>query len=269
MCENNGLIERLQKHLENDENDLQTWTDSLEELSEIEDAFEPDEKNRLRGKTILDIGTDCVKPLYIALKFEPDKIVGINEDLSYSYTSDIEQKSKLFAETEIRFYDCSFFDNETFNRILRKEKRKEEIKKFDFVLVSKTLHHLRTKKCVKKHKCREDEKCCKYGFDAEEIFEKLLNLGKRVIVYETFFPQEEDLDKVRGRGEYFTTKEWTDMFKALSGKYDVKFIRPEGFLLDKEKPNKVDSTVRKVDTICFYVEKQDVKNSKKLIAKAK
>jgi len=53
---------------------LNTWIDSLEELSEIEDAFEVDERNKLHGKTILNIGTDCVKPLYIALKFEPDKI---------------------------------------------------------------------------------------------------------------------------------------------------------------------------------------------------
>ena len=49
------------------------WIDSLEELSEIEDAFGIEERDKLHGKTFLDIGTDCVKPLYIALKFEPDK----------------------------------------------------------------------------------------------------------------------------------------------------------------------------------------------------
>ena len=87
-CENNELIERLlecEKELETRKDDLDTWTDALEELSEIEDAFATD------GKTILDVGTDCVKPLYISLKFKPDKIIGISEDLSvYSFASDLE-----------------------------------------------------------------------------------------------------------------------------------------------------------------------------------
>lgn len=257
-CEDNGLVERLlecEKNLENYKNDLDTWTDSLEELSQIEDAFEPDEKNKLRGKTILDIGTDCVKPLYIALKFQPDKIVGINEELSYSYTSDIEQKCKLFAETKIRFYNCSLFNKETLKRILKKEGIGID-EKFNFVLVSKTLHHFRTGKCVKKHKCREDEKCCKYGFETQDIFKDLLQLGNRVIIYEYFDPNDPDDDKIRGRGGYFTREEWQGIFDFLRERnYNVKFIRPEGFRLDKEKPNKVDSTLRKVDTICFYVEK--------------
>jgi len=34
----------------------------IEELSEIEDAFEVDKRNKLHGKTILDVGTDwCSK----------------------------------------------------------------------------------------------------------------------------------------------------------------------------------------------------------------
>jgi hypothetical protein len=252
-CEDNALIERLQKRLEHYKDDLDTWTDSLVDLSEIEDAFKRDGKPKLDGKTILDIGTDCVKPLYIALKFNPKKIVGINEEFPYSYTSDIEQNSKLFTGTEIKFYDCSFFDKETLDRILRKEK----IKKFNFVLVSKTLHHLRTEECVEEHECSENEECCKYGFDEQYIFEKLLGLGERVIIYETYFPQEEDEDKVRGRGGYFTREEWNRIFKHLSKTYEVKFIRPKQFQLKKEILNNVDSVLRKMDYICFYVEKQD------------
>jgi len=79
---------------------IQLWTDLLEELSKIEDAFEADSENRLHGKTILDVGTDCIKPLYIALKYEPDKIIGIDEDLFYSFSSDIEQKSKTFYKNK-------------------------------------------------------------------------------------------------------------------------------------------------------------------------
>ena len=252
-CEDNGLMERLQKRLENCEDDLDTWTNSLVDLSEIEDAFKQDGRPNLRGKTIFDIGTDCVKPLYIALKFKPKKIIGINEKFPYSYTSDIEQKSKLFAGTEIRFYDCSFFDKETLDRTLKKEKMN---RCFDFILVSKTLHHLRTGGCVKKHKCREDEKCCKYGFETQDIFKDLLQLGNRVIIYEFFDPNDTDDDKIRGRGGYFTTKEWIDMFKALSEKYRVEFIRPKRFSLNKKTLNEVDLIIRQVDTICFYVEKQ-------------
>ena len=54
MCENNDLVERLlecEEDLKKRENELKTWTDSLQELSEIEDSFPP------VGKTILDIGT--------------------------------------------------------------------------------------------------------------------------------------------------------------------------------------------------------------------
>ena len=136
VCEDNGLIEKLsQKLLEREEDlerrkeDLKTWTNSLRELFEIQDAFKTDGKFRIRGKTVLDVGTDCFKPLYIALKFEPDKIIGINEDLSnYSFASDLEQKSKLLTKTEIKLYDCNFFDEETLGKILRKED------KFNFVL---------------------------------------------------------------------------------------------------------------------------------------
>jgi hypothetical protein len=248
---------------------LRTWTDSLEELSEIEDAFEPDERNKLHGKTILDIGTDCVKPLYIALKFEPDKIVGISEDLSvYSFASDLERKSKLFTKTKITLYNCSLFDNETLDRIIEKERisnRKFANREFDFVLVSKTLHHLRTARCVAKerdeeHKCLEDEKCCIYGFEEQVIFEKLLGLGKRVIIYEFFEPSDTDNDKIRGRGGYFTTKEWRRIFEYLSDeKYKVKFIRPQQFPL-----NRVDSILRQVDCICFCVENNAKRNAEKL-----
>lgn len=261
-CKKNDLVERLlkcQEELNDYKDDLDTWTDSLEELSEIEGAFETDDRNKLHGKTILDIGTDCVKPLYIALKFEPDKIVGINEDLSiYSFASNLEQKSKLLTKTKIKLYNCSFFDEETLGKILMR-KEKEDI--FDFVLTSKTLHHLRTGLCIakerdRKHKHQKDEteKCCIYEFNKQEIFDKLLGLGKRVIVYECFFPHEEDIDKVRGRGGYFTTKEWGGIFEYLYGKYKVEFVRPKKFNLNKETLNKVDSILRQVDCICFYVE---------------
>jgi hypothetical protein len=273
-CENNGLIERLLKceeDLDNRKDDLQTWTDALEVLSEIEDAFEPDERNKLHGKTILDIGTDCVKPLFIALKFEPDKIIGISEDLSvYSFASDLEQKSKLFTEkTKIRLYNCNLFDKVTLDRI--KEKEGIGKGKFDFVLVSKTLHHLRTGKCVanrrnEEHEHREDEECCIYGFEEQKIFETLLELGKRVIVYECFCPHEKDDDKVRGRGGYFTTKEWKETFENLLERYRVEFIRPQQqFHLNKETLNKVDLILKQVDCVCFYVEEQsgDEKNSQK------
>jgi hypothetical protein len=250
--------------LDNCKDDLRTWTDSLEELSEIEDAFGADKKDRLHGKTVLDIGTDCVKPLYIALKLEPRKIIGISEDLSvYSFASDLEQKFKLFTETEIHLYNCSLFDDENIKKTLGNEK-------FDFVLVSKTLHHLRTGKCVlhereehkcrddaknqEKHKCRDDEKRCIYKFKEEEIFKRLLELGERVIVYEWFDPNEEDPDKVRGRGGYFTVKEWKQMLKSLSEKYRVEFFRPLRCHLDEKGLDEIIAKLRQIDCICFYVE---------------
>lgn len=272
-CEDNGLVEKLSEKLLECEEDLKgrkddvdTWTDSLEELSEIEDAFKKDGKFKLRGKTILDIGTDCVKPLYIALKFEPDKIIGIDENLP-SIALDIKLKFRLLTKTKIGFYDCSFFDEEG----IRKIREKEGIDRFDFILVSKTLHHLRTGKCIKKerddkheHQKDETEKCCIYGFDAQGIFEKLFRLGKRVIIYEFFDASDKDDDKKRGRGGYFTMKEWMQIFEHLSEKYKVEFIRPELFPLKKQELDKVEAMLRRVDTICFYVEEQDVKDAKNL-----
>lgn len=270
-CENNNLNERLAKKLldceedvEDRDNDLDIWLNSLEELSEIEDSFRINDQFDLCGKTILDVGTDAVKPLYIALKLKPTKIIGINDDDLPSFASDIEQKTKLLlTETRIRFHSCSLFNRESLNRILKREK----IAKFDFVLISKTLHHLRTKKCVvnernkkhnrdEKHQCREDEKCCIYGFNAKEVFDRLLELGKRVIVYEAFYPQDKDEDKERGRGDYFTKNELLQVFKSLleNEKYKIKFIRPQMFDLDKTTFDRVEPLLRQVDTLCFYVE---------------
>jgi len=77
-----------------------------------------------------------------------------------------------------------------------------------------------------------------------------------VIVYEYFDPNDEDVDKVRGRGGYFTTKEWTKIFEHLSQNYKVEFVNPQQFHVDKETLNEVDSILKKVDCILFYVEKQ-------------
>ncbi len=254
--ETDRLQERLLECLDetdNLKNDLDTWTDSLEELSEIVDALESE--NGLHGKTILDVGTDCVKPLYIALKFKPDKIVGINENPHF-LMSDIEQKSKLLTETKIHFYSCSIFNEENLKKILKAE----EVDKFDFILVSKTLHHLRTgKNCIaskrdQKHECGEDEEDCIYEFVEEEIFKCLLQYGERVIVFEAFYPQDEDEDKVRGRGGHFTVKEWKQIFEYLSEKYNVQFIKPMKYRLAKGNIEKVKLILRKMDYVCFYVE---------------
>jgi len=272
-CENNGLVEKLAKcehDLEDYKKDLESWTYSLKELSEIEDAFPTNKEGNLDEKTILDIGTDCVKPLYIALKFKPYKIIGINEELP-RIASDLKNESRVFIRTKIRFDTCSFFNEETLRKILKQEK----IDRFNFILLSKTLHHLRTGECIadkrnkkhkKKGKCPEDEKCCIYKFNPQEIFKDLLRYGKRVIVYEFYDSTIEDDDKVRGRGGYFTRNEWNKIFKKISVKYIVKFITPQKFHLDQKKLKRIDSILRKVDDICFYVEEQDVKDTKKLIA---
>lgn len=264
-CEDNGLIKRLSENLmdykkENEDLkiDLETWTDALEELSEIEGAFKTNGIFKLRGKTVLDVGTDCVKPLFIALKFKPNKILGISDDLSlFSFGANLKQKSRLFAQTEIGLYNCSFFDTETFDRIMKTERM--ATKKFEFVLVSKTLHHLRDGKCVKKHKHREDEKCCKYRFDEEKIFRELLGMGKRVIICEFFDPTAEDDDKIRGRGGYFAVTEWLRILRYLSQKYEVKFVRPKNFQLHIEDLKEDVQILRQVDCICFYVEEQKPK----------
>jgi len=239
------------------QNLLDSWTNSLEELSEIQEAFAVEGRIDLNGKTILDVGTDCVKPVYLALKFKPSRIVGIDESL-LSIASDIMFQSRDFAETKIRFYGCSFLNESDLDRVLKKEK----IATFDYVLVSKTLHHLRTGECVtverdNAHDCRRDrgEKNCIYGFDEKEVFKRLLELGQRIIVYEWFSPHEEDDDKVRGRGGYFTADEWKRIFSHLCGNYRVEFVRPQRFTLDKDSMSKIDLMLRKTDLVCFYVEK--------------
>ena len=263
---------RFQEKLESCENNLdfaEIWTDSLDELSEIAKAFKLDKADKLHGKTILDIGTYGVKPLYIALKYEPSKIIGIDEKLS-SYAKDIEINSKLFVKPEIKFYPCSFFNDEKLKEI----KNSEDISKFDFVLLSKTLHHMRTGECIakerdpeyeckeneescnerdQKHICRDDEKCCIYRFDEKKIFKSLLELGARLIVYECFSPGK-DADKVKGRGGYFTTKEWKKILGYLAYNYKAELIQPLRCSINKEELKKVITKLRQVDCICFYVE---------------
>jgi DNA-dependent RNA polymerase auxiliary subunit epsilon len=246
-----GKLLDLEEDLDSCNDDLDRWTDSLKELSEIQETFKTSGKFRIRGKKVLDVGTDCVKPLYIALKFKPSKIVGISEELP-TFASDLKLSSRLFAETKIGFYVCSLFDEETLSKIRAKEGIRG---KFDFVLVSKTLHHLRKGKCVEEHECREDEKCCKYEFKTE-IFADLLELGNRVIFCENYFPDEEDKDKVRGRGGYLTTKEWEKILTSISDskKYNVEFISPIKCHLDDTELKNIISKLRQVDSICFYME---------------
>jgi len=252
--------EECEEKEEEEEPDWKIWTDALEELSEIEDAFELDENGKLHGKKILDVGTDCVKPLYMALKYEPDKIVGINEYFgTFPFEPTLKQKSRFFTKKEIQFYEYSLFDEEQL-KILGIKNKKD---RFDFVLLSKTLHHLRTGKCVAskrgpKHRCREDEKCCVYEFKEREIFSRLFELGERIIVYEAFYPQGKDADKVRGRGGYFTTKEWKRIFSYLLKNHNLKLIRPVRYRPDsrnlKKELEKIEAKLRQVDYICFYVE---------------
>ena len=251
---------RFQEKLESCEEDLeftQIWTDALEELSEIEKAFKVDKEiDKLYGKTILDIGTDGVKPLYIALKYEPIKIIGINDNF-YPYTEYIEQKSKLFVKTEIKFYQCNFFNDEKLNEILDSENQKIS----DFILLSKTLHHLRTGECIvkdreKEHFCQEDENTCINRFDEKKIFKSLLaRTRKRLIVYEWFDPGKSDDDKVRGRGGYFTLKEWGRILWHLAKNYKAMLIQPLKCSIEVEEVENVIGKLRQVDTICFYVEK--------------
>ena len=237
------------------------WTQGLEELGEMVDVFEV---NKLQGKTVLDVGTYGIKPLYIALKYEPSKIIGISEDLSpNSFASDIAEKSKLLTKTEIHFYTCNFFDDSELKKILKKENVED---KFNFILISKTLHHLRNGKCIAskrgaKHRCREDEKCCIYEFKEEEIFKRFFQYGEKVIVYELFYPHEKDEDKVRGRGGYFTIKEWSRILKHLSRNYKVEVFKPIRCHLTKNELEKVKEKLRQVDYICFSVEKKRVRLS--------
>lgn len=268
MCDekdsmNEKLTEKLldlEEKIEFLEENLKIWTDAITELSEIEDAFKTNEKPEMRGKTILDVGTDSVKPFYLALKYNPSKIIGISELYFEPFELKLESASKFLTDTSIRLYSCSLFDDVALNRIREKEGIRG---KFSFVLVSKTLHHLRTDECVGEHECREDEECCKYRFDEGHVFEKLLSLGERVIVYELIDTSDEDLDKTRGRGGNFTKNELLHVFKYLSEnqKYEVKFIRPQTFELDKTTFDRVEPMLRQVDIVCFYVEKPNSNKS--------
>ena len=81
----------------------------------------------------------------------------------------------------------------------------------------------------------------------------MFELGKRVIVYENFFPQDEDDDKEKGQGGYFTTKEWEAIFKLLKEKYIVKFIKPR---FGKKSFEEIKEMLRQSDSLCFSVEKK-------------
>jgi len=240
---------------EEDWEDWVWWTNPLEELSDMVDAFE---KQGLKGKTVLDVGTDCVKPLYLALKYEPQKIIGITLDKP-QFAGNIAEDSKLLTETEIHFSRCDFLDDIKLAKILKKVNVED---KFDIILISKTLHHLRTGRCIvadrcgSKHDCREDEKCCIYEFKEEEIFKRFFQYGKKVIVYEWFVPHEKDDDKRRGKGGYFTIKEWNRILKHLSKNYRVELFKPLRCHLTQNELGKVREKLGQVDYICFCIEEK-------------
>jgi len=67
----------------------------------------------------------------------------------------------------------------------------------------------------------------------------------------------DDDDKVRGRGGYFTIKEWKRILCFLTKHYKVKMIQPLKCSIDKEKFENVISKLRQVDCICFSVEMKE------------
>jgi len=252
-CESKGKEDWEEESEEENWEDWELWTNPIEELGDIVDVFEIE---GLKGKTILDVGTDCVKPLYIALKYEPHKIIGITLDKP-RFAGNIAEDSRLLTKTEIHFFVCDFFDDAKLAKILKKANING---KFDSILISKTLHHLRTGKCIArerggKHNHREDEKCCIYEFKEEEIFERFFKYGEKVIVYEWFDPNEKDNDKIRGKGGYFTMTEWNDVLTYLCTNYRVELFRPERYHLTMKKLGETMEKLNRGDCICFCVEK--------------
>ena len=82
-----------------------------------------------------------------------------------------------------------------------------------------------------------------------------------MIVYESIDDAtEEDADKVRGRGGYFTKNDMLQILTDLvnSGKYRVSFIRPQIFDLNKTTLNRVEPILRQVDVVCFFVEENRI-----------
>jgi len=233
----------------------EVWTDPLEELGAMADAFKV---YKLQGKTVLDVGTDGVKPLYLALKYEPSKIIGITIEKP-RFASDIAENSKFLTKTEIHFYTCDFFEDICLDKILKKENVED---RFDFIFISKTLHHLRNGECIaadrrgSEHTCRKDEKCCIYEFKEEEIFKRFFQYGKKVIVYEWFVPHEKDADKRRGKGGHFTVDEWSQILGHLSRNYKVELFKPLRCHLAKNELEKATEKLRQVDYICFSVEEK-------------
>ena len=71
---------------------------------------------------------------------------------------------KSYKSFKIGFHDCNFFNEEKLGKICEQE---GIVDKFDFILISMTLHHLRAKVCVAKkrdpkHRCTEDENCARW-----------------------------------------------------------------------------------------------------------
>jgi len=65
---------------------------------------------------------------------------------------------------------------------------------------------------------------------------------------------QKDEDKVRGRGGYFTVKEWRQIFSHLSKNYRVEFFKPLRCQLSEKELENMIAKLRQVDYVCFYVE---------------
>ena len=74
-----------------------------------------------------------------------------------------------------------------------------------------------------------------------------------MIIYESFYPQDKDDDKVRGKGGYLTTEEWHTMFTHLLKNHSVELVRPLKCQLNEKELETVIAKLRQVDYVCFYV----------------
>lgn len=224
-----------------EENKLDPWADTMEKLIKWQAILNGDSIKRICNIG----GWGYLSTLYCMIK-TVDCAVVISQEISedifkirdeiYPYfrgNSNTRKKNILhLIEADARY-------KEGLKDILteRLSITEKELKKyFNLLIISKTLHHLRSGKCQVHRKspnkkginveCIKDPDSCVFEFKTDVLY-NLVSYGEKTLIWELIEPNFVDTDKEDGVGGHLTRREFWEILRDLDTKgYIIEFFFP-------------------------------------------
>ncbi|MHA1380933.1 MAG: hypothetical protein ACTSRG_21410 [Candidatus Helarchaeota archaeon] len=200
------------------------WEIEFDKINEWQPSFEKIRKDLKEINRICEIGGDWKSVFLLSQHLKLTRITNVNK--IFIDDGNIIQYENLVKKSQFDFIkqDARFI-----NGLKTKLKEKEVEIPFDLLIISKTLHHLRTGKCIiqeEKKKWHFKKHMKIFEFEPEKII-KLFKLAKFTLIWEHIEPNESDHD-IEDNGGNFTREEFKNFIKNLKvNNFTIDLISPE------------------------------------------